>query len=434
MNIKRYSLHSLLITAASLTGTAFGFLNHLLFARVFGVGSEFDQFLLAISVPVFVAAIIASYFIYGIVPILIQAEDANKSTSAAFLLSCLFGIPFFLIGSIIYIWPTELLLPCVLDRCVKVELVAMAWIFGGVQVLGGGLSAIFNAQQKYFLPIILSYLTPICSGALILITLQNPTINILIIGMLIGSISSTILGIYVQRSIFRNIKYVSINDLIFILKGNTGFITTILVSIAFSIITVIDAYWAPRFGEGTLSTLGYIQRIIIGFGNLAVIGIFLTSGPQFANILIEQGDQKFYQAVQLSLIKVIFVAIIISILIYINSNSLIELIFGDKLTVDNKAKFNKLLPLMLPGMIAMLCCAVALRALLCLKNIRISSLIFGGGVPVVYFICCWFYKSIGYLSMGISYTLAWIFGSIILISSLKFKYSSSYQKKFQIKT
>jgi putative peptidoglycan lipid II flippase len=419
--IKFNSIQALAITGLSLVLSALGFLGSLLLARVFGLGADIDAFLYATSIPLFIAAIIAGYFMYGTIPLLMQTDDQVRTSSEILLFACLLSCPFFLM-SILFKVDSIYNSPSLFGIYgVNLNLEFVAWIIGGVQVIFSALTAILNAKKYFLMPIFLQILTPLGSIFGALITLVNPNIIFPLVGMLIGVVSATIISFIVLRSLLIGIRKSSLIKVISLFRYNKDMLCTLLASSAFGVYAVIDAKLAISFGEGALSTLGYAQRIVIGFGNIAVIGIFATSGPKLSDALLNVGFGHFLKVLKKSIINVVCIAVIVGLLLIYNLNLLLNFIFGSNVNSDEVLSLRSILPFMLIGMVPMLCSSILLRAVLCIKGLNFYILLFGAGVPVVYIIFCFIFSPIGLLSFGVSYLISWFFGFLILSIPLYLK-------------
>lgn len=412
------SFQSLAITALSFLLSALGFLNHLLLARVFGIGSDIDAFLYATSIPMFIAGLLTAYFMYGAVPILMQADNQERSSSEMLVVACLLSCLFFLVALLLKIDVIYFSLSSFSVFEADVKLVSIAWMIGGFQVIFGALSAIFNAKRYFFMPVLLQALTPIGFGVGALAAIANPNIVLPLIGMLAGVFVATIVGFIVLWDFLASIRQSSLKDAIWLLRSNTGLFNTLLASSAFAAYAIIDAYLAPHFGVGALSTLGYAQRIVIGFGNIAVIGVFSTAGPKFSDSLLNSGFDEFLLVVRKSINIVLALAVVLGLLLWYNSELLINFIFGEKVQSDQVLPLRSILPIMLIGMIPMLCSTILLRAVLCIKDSHLYIFLFGAGVPVVYFAFCLILSPIGLVSFGFAYMISWIYGFGVLSTRL----------------
>lgn len=416
--IRLKNFQSLTITALSFLVSVIGFVNHLLLARVFGIGADIDAFLYATSLPLFLSALLTSYFMYGAVPILMQSSNQSRSLSEMLVASCFLACPFFIVALFITLDAIYFSLFSFELIGTTARLVSIAWIIGGFQVISGALSAIFNAKRYFLIPILLQMLTPIGFAGGALLTVMDPDIIFPLIGMLFGVAISILVGIFVLWSFLVNIRQSTINDLIRLLRGNSGLYNTLIASSAFAAYSLIDAVLAPRYGPGTLSSLGYAQRIVIGFGNIAVIGVFSTSGPKFSDSLLKGGFDKFKKVVRHSIITVLGLSVSMGLFIWYNIELLITFIFGEKIHSDQLFPLLSLLSIMLCGMTPMLCSTILLRAVLCIKDSQIYIFMFGIGVPFLYSIFCLLLSPYGLLSFGYAYLISWIFGFCVLFARI----------------
>jgi hypothetical protein len=92
------------------------------------------------------------------------------------------------------------------------------------------------------------------------------------------------------------------------------------------------------------------------------------------------------------------------------SDLLVDIIFGTEIEPGQVRSLLSILPLMLLGMVPMLCSSVLLRAVLCLRNRSLYILFFGIGVPISYVGLCWLLSPLGFISIGFAYFISWIFG------------------------
>lgn len=409
------TFRSVTITALTFLMSALGFLSYLLLAKVFGIGSEIDAFLYAISIPLFIASLLTAYFTYGIVPILMQSDNICLSSSQLIVIACLLACIFFFVSIIYKIDATIFLFSSFRQLNGEARLVSIAWIIGGFQVILGSLSSIFNANRFFIIPVLLQTLTPIGFLVGALATIGNENIYFPLIGMLAGIIVAIIIGIIILWNFLVSFLQLSFKNTFKLIRGNAGLFTTLMASSVFAVYPIIDAHLAPNFGIGALSTLGYAHRLIIGFGNIAVIGVFLISGPKFADTLLNNGIDQFQIIVRKSINTVLVLAATVGLLLWYYSELLINFIFGEKVQAG---PLISLLPIMLVGMVPMLSSSILLRAAFCIKSLRGYIFLFGMGVPVVYLIFCLVLSPIGLLSFGYAYLISWIFGFSVLFVAL----------------
>lgn len=412
------SFQVITITGMSFLLSVLGFINNLILARVFGIGAEIDLFLYVTSTPLFIAALLNSYFMYGVVPLLIKVTDLKRSSTDMLILACLLSCPFFFIALILKIDVLYISSSLFNIYGLKANMILIAWTIGGVQIIFGAISAILNVKKNYFTSILLQALTPI--GLLVGTVIATFHANIIypLIGMLMGLVVATISGIFFLRNFWIKNKKNELNNVKYLFDINLKTFNTLVATSAFAVFSIIDAHLAISHGDGVLSTLGYAQRIIIGFGNLAVIGVFTIAGPKFAETLQNDGFFEFKLIVKKALSTVLSIAVGLGLILWLNLEILLKLIFGERANTDEVNYLLSILPIMLIGMIPMLCSSVLLRAVFCIRNINIYIILFGVGVPVIYMALCLLLSSMGLFSFAISYLTSWIYGLIVLLIPL----------------
>jgi putative peptidoglycan lipid II flippase len=423
-------LHTSLLSALSLLSSALGFLNLLILARVFGIGSKTDSYFYALSLPSFIAALFIAFFTYSSVPILLRSGDQDNSSRALYIVSLFFSSIFFLL-SLSYI-SSYILSLSFAPNTIKYDslLFSIAWACGGLQIVFGSLSAIFNSQRYFFTPLMLSSLGTIGSLAGSLLSISNLNIVIPLIGLFAGTIIANLIGFFLLRGLLCGFRKTKLSDIKKLILGNAGFLGTLLATSSFGAFVVIDAYLAPRFGVGSLSTLAFAQRIVIGFGGVAVYGIFSKVGPLFSEIYDKEDFSGLRPVVIKVTAKVAALSSFLAGFVWFNVGFLTTTIFTNKFQSANLPSLVSLFSYMLPGMIFMLCSTVLLRAVLCIKNSNLHVLLFGIIVPSLYFFFCWLLAPLGISSFGISYLISWAIGFSILASRLCFPIFNVSRKSF----
>ncbi len=89
-----------LITILTAFGSLTGFIIQALLARQFGIGNDMDLYLLALSIPLFGAAVFATAYSFSIVPQLVGIEDEKeriKLNQGVIIFSSLIGVLFFFV-------------------------------------------------------------------------------------------------------------------------------------------------------------------------------------------------------------------------------------------------------------------------------------------------------------------------------------------------
>jgi putative peptidoglycan lipid II flippase len=408
----------LLITFISLIGSGLSFFVSLGFARKYGVSIHYDAYLYALSTPTFVAALIGSLLTYGIVPVIAaEKEDGVLVPSlivAMAAVSIAFMVPLFFIGEASRQFQQNL------NQAYPAigTVLRLSWLIGALQVFLFMSNAIYHSKGKYIVPSTLSLL-PYVGTLIAVITPQaRNTPAIPIAGMLIGLVIAIGFSAWRLREYFTILSRVRVADIAKVISGNAGFLSTILAVNTFSVVAIVDAQLAPRYGEGALSLLGYAQRIIVGLGNISTIGIFTVSGTTFASELKSNGIREFRKTVFQTLRSVAMISGIAAAILLILRLQAVMLIFGTGLEESQRKKLTDLMLVMIPGMIPMLVSTVGLRALMCLKDTKMAALAFGITWPLAYTVLISLLDGKQIKGFGLSYTISWTICLLILLVAL----------------
>ncbi len=420
---------SLLVTLLTLSGSALGFFVQLLIAKHFGTKVDVDAYFFALSAPIFLAGMIAAMLSYIVVPRLVALEkdvqhQRHYMGSLLWTISIL-SLVFGLIG--FFVFPIQKSLLPTTSKIISYPnlqfLIVLTWFTGAFQILSGLLTACLNSVRKYSTGAILGILPYI--GMLILLGIggNNATIALVPLGMLIGTMTATGLGLYWLRDYLfplelNNFLKNEIKELLL----HSPYV--VIAMSCFSAYSVIDSYWAPRAGDGALASLGYSQRLIIALGNLAVAGPSAVLVPHFAEFIRDKNVTGFRRFLVRSLLVVGGISTLIALFLAAFSEKLIHILFARGAFGDQQVVLvSSVLRHMTPGMVCMLMSVIALRALFCTENSKKIAAILGFSWMVLYFITSYFLYPAGAASLAWGYSIVWL-GYLTFICFILFKRNS----------
>ena len=409
------------VSGLSIASSVVGFVLQILLAARYGAGLPIDSYLFAISVPLFIAALGAAALSYSVVPALVHAE-VDRSMRAAFLQRLrtrvtVVALCFALVG-IPAVWLQPLSLPAASALRTMPTLsflIGMGWLIGGVQMLSALFTIELNAGRR---PVTAACLALPPNIVAILIVLLGPaTIATVAVGVCCGTTVSLMIGAFLTRAAFRcEAGYVAPAPSAMRLDR---IVWTLVAMSCFSIYAVIDAFWGPRAGVGTLASLGYAQRLIVGIGSLVVAGPSAVLTPRFALQLRDGGRSAFLGEVTRTMVVIGAITGCAAILLMVVATPLIELAFGRGAFVESDIlRVTQIFRAMLPGFCAMLVSVVLTRAIFCLKDIERMMAITSMVWAMVYFASCGLFLGWGGMGFGISYSLAWVAYLLIAIGVL----------------
>jgi len=405
---------SAVLTLIALSASVLGFVVQLLLARQYGVSVDVDAYLFALGVPTFIAGLVSAIMSYELVPRLV-ASEIDQAYQKRYITTFVIGVAGLslllgMLGSFFGYIQKEVLPIDSPIRSYKylTDLIFLGWAISAFQVLQGCLTAILNAHRRYLVAALLALLPYIGMILLLLILGGVAGIRALALGMLTGAIVATLGGVFlIRRHLlplkFKDLQWRDIRQLAY----SSPY--TALAMTCFSSYAVVDAYWAPQAGQGTLATLGYAQRIVIALGNLAVAGPSAVVVPRLAHLISNSHFKDFRHFLLRTFVVVGGIAVAVALMLAVFSNQLIQLLFARGAFGQNEVEdVAKTLLFMSPGIVAMLMSVISLRALFCLEGVSKVAAMLGLSWTAGYFLVSSLLHPYGASGLAIGYSLVWI--------------------------
>jgi putative peptidoglycan lipid II flippase len=312
-----------------------GFAKELTVAAWFGTGDAVDAFLIALLVPSFIVNILAGSISASFLPTFIRVYR-NRGVAGAqkVLTGVITGFLFFgLILSVILIVFTPLYLPALCSgfspeklRLAQIILYALVPI-----ILLKGLSTIcagvLNALDNFALAAILPILGPLSAIFFILTGGASLGIYALVIGTILGFGLEAVLisGAIIRRKFSLRPGLIGLDPDLQIVIGQ--FLPMIAGSILMGSTDLVDKGMAATLAPGSVAALNYGNKIIAAVLTLATTAIGTAVLPYFTR-MVSENDWKNIRSILKSYLSLIFaVGIPTAILIYVFSDSIVNIIF-----------------------------------------------------------------------------------------------------------
>lgn len=383
---------SILISFFSLLISIAGFISQMLLANFFGAGYLLDIYFTLSSLPILIAALFSSALSFFLIPTLLNAKNDFGFSYGAFLyglMSRIMGIV--LVISIVGgVFISSVLLKLYnsisfSDVELSERILIYSWGTVPFTVFLGFLSCQFNANRKFFQPILLSFLPYLFSITFIWLFHDAWDILSIPIGLFVGTILATIIGFC---TLLREFSFKGFNQEVDIAinKFLKRLPIAIIAMLCFTVYQSIDAFWVPKLGVSNLSYLGYCQRIIIAVGALVIIGPSTILVPRLTEAIIEKRDVDFVRDANLT-IKIIFaLASIIAVIGSVLASEIIQILFmRGKFTLTDVTNVAEIFPFMLIGMIFMLSVVVMFRMLFVKEEVGFVAVL-GVLSLIIYFV------------------------------------------------
>jgi len=427
---------AIFVTALSLLLSVVGFISQVLIAKYFGAGHLLDIFLTISSLPTLFAAVISSAMSYSLTPTMIDAKNRFVKGYDQFLGSFLISLTSLaailaMVGcALVYCFLGELYkFITITERDTALVILVVSWLTVIGTVLNGFFTSQFNANQKFLQPVLLSFL-PYLLAILFVVILNNKFgIVSISLGIFIGTISSVVISYLILK---REISFIKASD--HIRSSVNAFFRQIpiaaLAMLCFTIYQSIDAFWAPKLGPSNLSYLGYCQRLLIAVGAIVITGPSTVLVPRLTQAVIDQRNTDFLDDVSVVIKIIIALASMMAVIGSLLATDIIRVMFarGAFTELDVKS-VAQILPLMLVGMVFMLCVVIMFRMLFVKKEIKFVAIL-GILSALLYFTLSGLAVSFGNLkTVGLAYIFTWLVLFLTCIGKLFAKEKAMFFNK-----
>lgn len=413
---------SLLVTGLTVFTAAVNVLSQAVIAWLFGVSAELDAYLTAAALPFAVTGTVSATIGYTQVPIL-AAHRGSQQESAYLRNACFFVVAVVAAGtalvcaslsSSIVSWSApnltgeKLLLAANLQR--------WFWVATGFSFVTSYSTAIFHNEKRFGWPAASTLLPPLCiilSGVFF-----APKLGIT--SLAIGYAA----GVFLQCALLLaklRIKLGMPRAGFFTLVGKfASGIPLVLVSLLpFTLLPAIDAFWASRLPDGSLSYLGYANRIVIGLTGITIQGVAVVLFPFFSENAAGAEFGILRSRIMATLRFVFLIMVPMAGLLAVLRHPILTLLF-QRGSFDQAATAGvaRVLPWYLIGMIGMAAMNIVGRGFYAISNLRTPALI-GLGSLVFYAILSGILTArYSYVGIGIAYAISWSMQFVIATAYL----------------
>jgi putative peptidoglycan lipid II flippase len=273
--------------------------KELIVARSFGRSDTLDAFLIALLLPSFVMNLLMSALGASLVPVLIEIRLKESKDEAAKLLSSVLFLSVGLLSAAAILLglfarfylpylgssfsPAKLLL----TRRLLYALLPFV-VFGGIAAF---LSVVLNAREKFIVPALVPLLTPLVIIVFVVSTRTTWGSWPLAAGTALGSVLEGMILVYVLKSqgIRLNLKW---NGLDVPLRRVLGqYVPMLAGSFLMGGATVVDQSMAAMLPAGSVSALGYANKVTSAIMAIVATGLSTAALPYFSQMVVEKDWQ-----------------------------------------------------------------------------------------------------------------------------------------------
>jgi len=404
---------SILVSSLTLIAGLMSFLNQLVIARLFGASVDMETYLIAISIPLFVSGVLSAVLSYSLVPALVahKADPATYRRFAGLLLLSLVVVAMVIACAGFVAAPVQVgILGGSLSaraRADAIQIARISWLTAALTLVVGHLNAMHNAARIFLMPVAVSIL---------------PLVGMIVGGLAFGSAHGPLAIAWgmsagyllaIPALLLRSLPTLDLSThCLRLWKDVTGYLIRaplmLLAMLCFTVYQSIDAYWAPQVGTGNLAYLGYAQRILVGIGTLVIAGPSAVLLPRLAEAHAEGRNIDLLHDTARTVRTVIAFATPPAIFVSLLAEPLVRLCF-ERGAFEHQATLGVagVLPLMMLGMVMMLCVVILFRALFSRHDLTRAALL-GILATVIYFAISGFLcQRWGVKGIAIAYALSW---------------------------
>jgi putative peptidoglycan lipid II flippase len=324
---------SIIISFLSVFSKGLGFLREMLFAGIFGLGSEYDLYLVSSIVPLTISTILLyigqNYFIPNF-------DKFNKTDMSKGILFLNFNLILFfifgcLISFVLYLFSGRIIDNYLPGMSLQIKLQAkIIFIIYLVSIPISSLISILSAyfQQKY------EFIIPAVSqlflnlSILILVPIYHIRYGIVIIP--IGYLVGTIIQLFF---LLKKAKIISIKiqDFLyfrkFLFSISSSIILIIMIESISQLYTIADRYYLFKVDQGGISALNYAMNILLLPITIIAFSVYTVIFPKITNLFNNRADNELKIFLQ-RIIKFFLVLFIPLTFVFIfNNNIIIKLLY-----------------------------------------------------------------------------------------------------------
>jgi putative peptidoglycan lipid II flippase len=422
---------TLLVSFTSLGVYVISFFNQILLARAFGNGPRMDAYLSATIVPLGISNLIIAAGSYTLVPFLVKLSESEqqlkKVRGSLFILFATIGIVLSMLGIVFHALPLSARGSYAAE---SYWAALFTWIGCFLFCLTTVSDAIFNVNKSFLFPI-LAYIPSYLLTALSSLFLAEKYGGAVIA-------AATTLGYL----LFFPVRLMQQRKKIEIAGPLYSSVRSFLISLPITIVAVaslylfplVDNFWAPRYGESVLSTIGFCTRIISTLSIVVALGPFGVLIPQLSELSLSGNRLLFISRVREVL--AIVLSLVLPLVIWIGSHAEVivkTLLQRGNFTEKSTSDVSHILPIMLAGSVPMI------LSLLILRMHFADGKKFVAAIISVCSLCCYFVFSgllLNFKTAGIpaAFLITWSISSLAGFLSLVPLKSISLDTKFVMRS
>ena len=303
---------SLLLTGVTLCTIIANFLSQLVVAWLFGASAQLDAYFTAFALPSMVAGTLAAAIGYLLIPILAEHRGNERELirvhSTGFLAVTFSALGVSLIGGLLSTLILRMAAPGLPSATlfIAVRLQRLFWLATSLSFVSSFCTAVYHSQKRFALPAAANLLPPVCTilGGVVL------SAEVGIISLAVGYTLGAVLQVSLLLLAVRAEIHLPRGGMVSTARSFGANILPVLISLLpFTSIPVIDAFWASSLPVGSLSYLGYANRIVSGLTIIVCQGFVTVLFPFLAEHAASR-DLDTVRANMMTALKFVFLPMV----------------------------------------------------------------------------------------------------------------------------
>jgi len=390
------------------------FLNQVVLAYLFGVSAEMDAFLAAGALPLAVLGLVIGELGFVLVPLLTRerrdAGGAAEAASRLFTLLVIAGLGVALLGVAGHGWILRLTTHAAIPAATLKLAIALApwiWLLVGLNFVCSFFTGLYHFHRRFALPAVvlsLPYLGMIVGG---LGWSPGFGIRSVVYGWTAGTLVKTVVlaaGIWKESGLgFRWTLGHPLNR-----ELGMSLVPLGVALLPFTVLPVVDVFWASGLPHGSVSALGYASRIGIALTTLLVQGIAVVLFPALADDGAAGKREEFRAKLVAALQTILLLILPVAALTAALRLPLLALLFerGSFDRADTLA-VARVLPWYLVGMLGMAPMNVVSRGFFALRDYRTPAWLGLGSLGAYAALCALLVPNFSYAGIAMAYAAVW---------------------------
>jgi putative peptidoglycan lipid II flippase len=403
-----------IVTALTGLNLVVTLVNQVILAYLFGAGASMDAFLACGAVPFVVLNLAIGDLGYVLVPLLMRCEkdgELDRAIESTFTAILVLSVGVSILGVVfhrsILHWTTASNMPANTFN-LAASMAPVMWVIIGLTIVGSYLTGIHYFRRQFASPSItlaVPYLGMIAGG---LIGARTFGIISVAVGWAVGTLLRDLI-LFVTlpgrpMRLSQHLRHPAASSLFRSLP------VLGLSLLPFAALPMIDVYWASRLPVGSISYLGYSNRIVIALTAIVVQGISVVLFPDLSE-QIAKGETQVFRSRVIEAMKIIFLLMVpLAVAVAMARAPIVELALKrGKFTLESAMGVSRVLPFYLLGAIFMAMMNIVIRSFYAMQNYRTPAKL--GMIALVLYtsVSGLFIGRFSYLAVGMAYAVFWLF-------------------------